>query len=71
MNRRQDQDADKTAVGLCFDCVHGRKIESDRGSVFYLCELAASDPSYAKYPCLPVMRWAGYERTPDSFRAST
>ena len=64
MNVRDDQDTDMTRVGLCFDCAFGRKIESDHGSVFYLCELAASGASYAKYPRLPVIRCAGYERTP-------
>ncbi len=64
MNGKRDQDAGKTRVGLCFDCAHGRKIESERGSVFYLCELAARDPSYAKYPRLPVIRCNGYERAP-------
>lgn len=61
MNDGGAQNADKTRVGLCFDCLHGRRIESDRGSVFYLCELAANDPSYAKYPRLPVIRCPGYE----------
>jgi hypothetical protein len=64
MNGRNEQGADKMHVGLCFDCAHGRKIESDRSSVFYLCELAASDPSYPKYPRLPVIRCAGYQPWP-------
>jgi hypothetical protein len=62
MNGRGDQDTDETRIGLCFDCAFGREIESERGSIFYLCELAASDPSYAKYPRLPVLGCAGYKR---------
>jgi GrpB-like predicted nucleotidyltransferase (UPF0157 family) len=52
-----------TAAGLCALCVHARRIESDRGSVFILCQLSASDPRFAKYPRLPVLSCAGYERT--------
>jgi hypothetical protein len=48
--------------GLCGDCRHAQRIESDRGSVFVRCELALSDPRFAKYPRLPVVRCAGYER---------
>jgi hypothetical protein len=57
-------DAERAYVGLCADCVHGRRIQSDRGSVFYLCEQAASDPSYPKYPRLPVIRCDGYQCKP-------
>ena len=47
--------------GLCATCVNARRIESDRGSVFYLCELALRDDRYAKYPRLPVRECEGYE----------
>jgi len=47
-------------AGLCEKCQHARRIESDRGSVFYLCELSASDPRFAKYPALPVIQCPGY-----------
>jgi hypothetical protein len=53
-------------AGLCADCAHARRIESARGSAFYLCELSASDPSYAKYPSLPVIQCAGYEQKIES-----
>jgi len=39
-----------------------RLIQSDRGSVFYFCERSTTDPSYPKYPRLPVLQCAGYER---------
>jgi hypothetical protein len=51
---------ERARAGLCADCTHARRIESDRGAVFYLCELAAADPAYRKYPALPVLRCAGY-----------
>jgi hypothetical protein len=48
--------------GLCQDCVHARRIESDRGSVFFLCRLALTDGRFKKYPRLPVLTCSGYER---------
>ena len=50
----------KVQIGLCSCCLHMREIKSDRGSIFYLCELSATDPSFPKYPRLPVLRCAGY-----------
>ena len=35
---------------------------SDRGSVFYLCELSKVDARFPKYPRLPVLRCAGYDK---------
>ncbi len=48
-------------VGLCSDCEHARIIRSDRGSIFYLCRLSATDPSFPKYPRLPVLSCPGYK----------
>ena len=48
-------------VGLCADCRFMRRIESDRGSIFYLCERSATDERFPKYPRLPVLRCVGYE----------
>lgn len=48
-------------VGLCAQCRHVRRIDSRRGSVFYLCKRADSDPRYARYPRLPVSRCPGFE----------
>ena len=48
-------------VGLCATCKHVRVIRSDRGSMFLLCTLSASDPRFAKYPTLPVLSCSGYE----------
>jgi hypothetical protein len=46
--------------GLCQDCSHARRIESDRGSVFFLCQLALTDSRFKKYPRLPVLSCLGY-----------
>jgi len=56
-------------AGLCGHCAVCRLVVTDR-SVFYLCSRAASDPSYRRYPVLPVTRCAGHvegrpERRPD------
>ena len=48
-------------VGLCTDCRFMRRITSDRGSIFYLCERSATDERFPKYPRLPVLRCVGYE----------
>lgn len=48
--------------GLCDTCVCCRVVRSDRGSVFYLCERSFTDPSFPKYPRLPVLECAGYRR---------
>jgi hypothetical protein len=48
-------------VGLCETCCFARKIESSKGSVFWLCERAKSDARFRKYPPLPVLSCPGYE----------
>jgi GrpB-like predicted nucleotidyltransferase (UPF0157 family) len=53
---------DRKQASLCTDCVHARRIESARGSVFFLCELSLTDPHFAKYPRLPVISCSGYTR---------
>ena len=47
-------------VGLCASCVLVRRVESDRQSTFYRCEYSKVDPSYPKYPRLPVRACAAY-----------
>lgn len=47
-------------VGLCAACLHVRVVESKRGSRFYLCGLSAVDPSFPKYPGLPVLQCRGF-----------
>lgn len=55
----------KEAAGLCTHCVHARRIESSRGSVFFLCQLSSSDPRFPKYPRLPVLSCPGYIGSPE------
>ena len=47
-------------IGLCATCRHADTIVSARGSTFYLCQLALTDPRFSKYPTLPVLACKGY-----------
>jgi len=49
-------------VGLCATCKNVRRVTSDRGSRFYLCELSKVDARFPKYPRLPVLNCSGYIR---------
>ena len=49
-------------IGLCARCRHVRPVESGRGSMFYLCHRAATDPRLEKYPRLPVHACPCYEQ---------
>ena len=57
-----DSDHENLQAGLCSDCLHARRIESPRGSVFFLCELSVTDPRFPKYPRLPVLTCSGYNK---------
>jgi len=57
-----DDKAEATRVGLCADCQYARRIESARGSVFYLCERSFTDPAFPQYPRLPVFQCSGYKQ---------
>lgn len=48
-------------VGLCADCEHAQRIESDRGPMYWLCKLSATDARFPKYPRLPVIECGGYK----------
>jgi len=52
----------ETDPGLCADCQHCRRVESSRGSAFVFCELAFRDPTFPKYPRLPILTCRGYEK---------
>ena len=62
--------ADRARAGLCETCAHLRLVSSARGAVFYLCEYSKRDPSYPKYPAIPVLSCAAYSHalreSPDS-----
>jgi len=62
VNAHPEKPSISTRPGLCQDCVHARRIESDRGSVFFLCQLALTDARFPKYPRLPVLTCSGYDR---------
>jgi hypothetical protein len=58
-----DSDSERRArVGLCAECAHARCIRSAKGSEFWLCNRAQSDPRFKKYPPLPVVRCSGFEK---------
>jgi hypothetical protein len=48
--------------GLCAECVHRKEIRNDRGGVFIMCLRSFREPEYPKYPRLPVLSCAGFER---------
>jgi hypothetical protein len=48
-------------AGLCDRCSHQRLVPNTRGSTFSLCELSKTDPSFPRYPRLPVLECAGFE----------
>lgn len=49
-------------VGLCASCHYARAIRNDRGSTFWLCRKSEQDARFPKYPELPVLACAGYEK---------
>jgi len=52
---------ERSRAGLCADCLYARRVESARGSLFYLCQRSAIDPDFPKYPRLPVIDCWGHE----------
>lgn len=48
--------------GLCASCRHAQRIAGAR-STFWLCERSRTDPTFPRYPRLPVLRCRGYERS--------
>jgi len=62
MTRPAPDDTSLSRVGLCASCRHVEVITSSRQSTFYRCRRADDDPSFRKYPPLPVLVCRGYER---------
>jgi len=58
-------DRDSDAIGLCLSCRWMRRVSNRRGSTFFRCGLADSDARFPRYPPLPVLTCAGYERHGD------
>lgn len=46
-------------VGLCHDCRHAREVPASQ-AVYWLCQLSAGDPSFPRYPRLPVTECRGF-----------
>lgn len=53
-------ETERARVGLCADCRYVRRVESMRKAIFYQCEYSRIDPSFPKYPALPVRSCAAY-----------
>jgi len=49
-------------TGLCDTCAHQQPVHTTRDSTFSLCLRSKSDPSYPKYPRVPVRECDGWER---------
>jgi hypothetical protein len=48
-------------AGLCSTCRYARIIVSSRDSHFWQCTRSADDPSFPRYPALPVVSCRGFE----------
>jgi hypothetical protein len=49
-------------AGLCNSCRHQQLVHNRRGSTFSLCRRSRTDPTFPRYPRLPVRQCTGYER---------
>ncbi|MBB75494.1 MAG: hypothetical protein CMJ75_13390 [Planctomycetaceae bacterium] len=59
---------------LCKSCDHVREVVAATGSVFLLCQLSRTQPSFPKYPPQPVVECGGYRDTnsrPQRFQLQT
>jgi hypothetical protein len=52
-------------VGLCRDCRHSRQVPAPQAT-YWMCRRSASDPSFPKYPRLPLGSCRGFEWTTGS-----
>ena len=48
--------------GLCATCAWARQVVSSRDAVFWRCARSEVDPRFPKYPRLPVLACAGWEK---------
>ncbi len=48
-------------VGLCLTCRFKRAVTTRRGSTFFRCARAETDPRWPRFPPLPVRVCSGYE----------
>lgn len=52
--------ADISHVGLCLDCEYSKHVEAKEDAVYFLCHRFFTDPTFPKYPRLPVLGCSGY-----------
>ncbi len=50
------------SIGLCLRCRWMRVVTTRRGSMFYRCGRADTDPRFPRYPALPMLQCIGYEQ---------
>ena len=62
MTHLPERGKERAAAGLCAECLHSRRVESARDSIFFLCELSLTDPRFPKYPRLPVLSCEGFKK---------
>ncbi len=65
MKRGVDPEPPDPKVGLCSACRFASLQTSARGSRFWRCLRADSDPSYRRYPPLPVHSCPGFDAARD------
>ena len=51
-------------AGLCNLCRHQQLVPNTRGSVFSLCRRSREDPTFPRYPRVPVIECRGFEPGP-------
>ena len=56
-------DRDSDAIGLCASCRWTHRVTNRRGSTFFRCGRADSDARFSRYPALPMVACAGYQRS--------
>ena len=52
--------ADTSHIGLCLNCEYANHVEPKESSVYFSCPRSLTDPTFPKYPRLPVLRCSGY-----------
>jgi len=56
-----DPEAGGKISGLCARCRHARPFQSGKGVTYLACEKNRTDPSFPKFPALPMRECAGFE----------
>ena len=46
-------------IGLCRDCRHARQVPAEK-TTYWLCRRSVDDPTFAKYPRLPITGCRGF-----------